>query len=161
MLELWPDPDQDFSTVNKEQILEKVNGELDPSFSINQLMNPIRDSNGRIIGAKALSMSWFGQVNVSEISEDDLAESEDGQAVDLTTLDFEKQFRDLMLAFGAEKVEPLGLKLFVNVQSGYADAAGEQIMDDALYMPIGFSIVGLYVTLMLGRFTCVENRVKN
>ena len=64
-----------------------------------------------------------------------------------------------MLAFADEKVDPLGLKMFVNVASGYADAAGEQIMNDALYMPIGFTLVGIYVTLMLGRFTCVENRV--
>ena len=35
----------------------------------------------------------------------------------------------------------------------------EQILNDMLFIPIGFAMVGMYVVLMLGHLTCVENRV--
>lgn len=43
---------------------------------------------------------------------------------------------------------------------GFAEVARDQILNDALLMPVGFTIVGVYVVFMLGHFTCVENRVR-
>jgi predicted RND superfamily exporter protein len=47
---------------------------------------------------------------------------------------------------------------FVNVGRSYSDVAGETIVNDAIMMPIGFFIVFIYVVVMLGKFTCTEQR---
>ena len=44
--------------------------------------------------------------------------------------------------------------------SAYGDVAAEQLLNQALFMPIGFIMVSAYVTVMLGHLTCVENRVR-
>ena len=44
--------------------------------------------------------------------------------------------------------------------SAYGDVAAEQLLNQALFMPIGFIMVSVYVTIMLGHLTCVENRVR-
>ena len=48
---------------------------------LGKYMAPMRDSDGKIIGATALSFTWFGQVNFSDISEDEIHAAEDGQPV--------------------------------------------------------------------------------
>ena len=74
-------------------------------------------------------------------------------------MDFEIKLRDYLLAFAENKVRPKGYELDFSVASAYGDVAGEQILDDAIFMPVGFSLVCIYVVLMLGHLTCVENRV--
>ena len=53
----------------------------------------------------------------------------------------------------------IGLDLDFSVASAYGDVAAEQLLNQALFMPIGFIMVSVYVTIMLGHLTCVENRV--
>ena len=109
ILELWG-YDFDYNSISKEDILEKVNqnnliGHLGP-IQLEKYMTPIRDSDGLIIGATALSLTWviywfheknldfclqyfdftnfflqLGQANISEISDEDVTAAEDGQAV--------------------------------------------------------------------------------
>ena len=40
------------------------------------------------------------------------------------------------------------------------DVAGETIMNDAVLMPVGFTLVFFYIMIMLGKFDCVHTRVK-
>ena len=54
----------------------------------------------------------------------------------------------------------IGLDLDFSVASAYGDVAAEQLLNQALFMPIGFIMVSVYVTIMLGHLTCVENRVR-
>ena len=54
----------------------------------------------------------------------------------------------------------IGLDLDFSVASAYGDVAAEQLLNQALFMPIGFIMVSAYVTVMLGHLTCVENRVR-
>ena len=49
--------------------------------------------------------------------------------------------------------------VYVNVARGYDDIAADAIISDAYFMPIGFTIVFIYVMIMLGRFNWVETRV--
>ena len=48
--------------------------------------------------------------------------------------------------------------MFINVARGYSDIATDTITDDAIMMPIGFIIVFVYVTFMLGRLDCLQQR---
>ena len=88
ILELWG-YDFDYNSISKEDILEKVNqnnliGHLGP-IQLEKYMTPIRNSDGLIIGATALSLTWLGQANISEISDEDVTAAEDGQAVSFKT----------------------------------------------------------------------------
>ena len=53
---------------------------------------------------------------------------------------------------------PFGLSSYINVARGYSDIATDTITDDAIMMPVGFIIVFVYVTFMLGRLDCVQQR---
>ena len=53
---------------------------------------------------------------------------------------------------------PFGTSMFINVARGYSDIATDTITDDAIMMPIGFIIVFVYVTFMLGRLDCLQQR---
>ena len=84
ILELWG-YDFNYNNLSREDIIEKVNeegliGHLGP-IDLEKYMAPMRDSDGKIIGATALSFTWFGQVNFSDISEDEIHAAEDGQPV--------------------------------------------------------------------------------
>ena len=50
--------------------------------------------------------------------------------------------------------------IYINIGRGFDDIAAESILGDAFYMPIGFTIVFVYVMVMLGGFSCVETRVR-
>ena len=72
ILEIWG-YDFNYNSISKEEILEKVNqnnliGHLGP-IQLEKYMTPIRDSDGLIIGATALSLTWvkiFGFHNFKE-----------------------------------------------------------------------------------------------
>ena len=78
---------------------------------------------------------------------------------DAITLEFEEKLKEWLLAFGEEHVEPLGHTLYVTVARGYVDVAKESIVADVWLLPVGFLVVTIYGTLMLGHLNCVENRV--
>ena len=53
------------------------------------------------------------------------------------------------------------LKIRVNVARSFDDIASETIISDTFIIIIGFALVFNYVALMLGKFSCVENRVSH
>ena len=91
--------------------------------------------------------------------------------VDLATLEWEENLRDFLLdhrclhfsfkfsipLFSRTSL-PFGFSSYINVARGYSDIATDTITDDAIMMPIGFIISFVYVTLMLGKFDCKEQR---
>ena len=92
--------------------------------------------------------------------------------VDQATLEWEEALRDFLLdhrfvlqhfyifhtpAFSRTSL-PFGFSSYINVARGYSDIATDTITDDAIMMPIGFIISFVYVTLMLGKFDCKEQR---
>lgn len=166
ILELWGYNSSVYDNLTQEQILEDVNKDplasqvfFNKSIEIGQYLSVVtNEETGKIVRAKAATISWFGKVNKSALTEEDMAGAEGGQAADQTTLEFEDRLRIRLEELGDELLQPQGLELFVNVARGYIDVAGEQIMNDALLMPVGFTLVGLYVMLMLGHFHCVETR---
>ena len=51
------------------------------------------------------------------------------------------------------------MKSYVNVARAFNDIASETIISDTGMVVLGFSIVFIYVTFVLGKFDCIENRV--
>jgi len=100
-------------------------------------------------------MRWFGHVNISNIDTSS-GNMGTGELVDEESLEWEAALQDMLLADQDEL--PAGLETFVNVARAYGDVAGDTIVNDAVMMPIGFMIVFVYVTIMLGKFSCTEQR---
>ena len=52
-----------------------------------------------------------------------------------------------------------GLKSYANVQRSYGDISTKAIWDDVTYMIFGYSVLYIFVQIMMGRFNRVEQRV--
>ena len=125
-------------------------------INVTNYLGGVTTDNGRIVAAEATYIQWFGRINSSDITEDDISSMGTGEIVDQASLEWEAALRDLLLEDQASL--PPGMETFVNVARGFSDIAGETIGGDALMMPVSFMIMFVYVTVMLGRFSCVQQR---
>ena len=144
-------------------ILQKVNS---PNLTSTVTGNPVEvrnllgswteDESGRLAAAEATYIQWFGRVDTSAIKEDEVSDMGTGEIVDTASLEWEEALRDLLME--ERSALPAGLTSYINVARGYSDIAGDTIKSDALMMPVGFLIVFVYVTIMLGKFNCIQQR---
>lgn len=163
ILEFW-DKDFDFSSLTSiEQVIDQVNKKnansstFNVEISIDDYIGGViqRGEDGRVISAEATSMNWFGHINFTLIS--DTSESMGtGEVVDDNSLEWEKKLEEVLMA--DRDSLPAGVVSYINVARAYSDVAGDTIVGDALLMPVGFLVVFVYVTIMLGKFTCTEQR---
>ena len=163
LLELWGYHDENiYLSLSLEDILDKINEEVTTSavfnipINVTNYLGEVTMENGRIVSAKATYMQWFGKINSSDIVEDDISDMGTGEIVDHASLEWEAYLRDLLMEDQNEL--PGGVEAFINVARGYSDIAGDTIKGDALKMPIGFMIMFIYVTVMLGKVNCVQAR---
>ena len=163
ILELWGYKEDIYLQLSQDDILAKVNEPnlvskiFNIPIDINNYLGEVeRDSQGQIVSAKATNMQWFGKINSSDISEDDIANAGTGEIVDTHSLEWEAALRDLLM--DDRETLPSDVSSYINVARGYSDIAGDTIMGDAFMMPIGFMIMFAYVQLMLGKLNCVQSR---
>jgi predicted RND superfamily exporter protein len=140
--------------INKPNLISSLLGT--PVNVTGYLGGTIQRDDQNIISAEATFLQWFGRVNMSLVTADDISSSGTGEVVDSNSLEWEELLKTILLADQASL--PAGLESFVNVGRSYSDVAGETIVNDAIMMPIGFLIVFVYVVVMLGKFTCTEQR---
>jgi predicted RND superfamily exporter protein len=112
------------------------------------------DEEGSIIGAKATVIRWFGRLNASESLLHPVTNRD--EPIDQRTLDFEGEMIKILLN---TTQYPEGLESFPNVQRSFGDVAISTIVGDISYLAIGFAIVLIYIIVMLGKFSWVENRI--
>ena len=163
LLEFWP-LDFDFNTyTTSAEIIEYLNSHKTSISSFYKTPILLEDylggatyENEVVVTAQATFMRWYGRINVTSISDEDISSAEDGEIVDKESLEWELALKTLLME--DKKDLPDGLESFVNTARSYGDVAGDTIMNDALMMPIGFGIVFVYVTIMLGKFSCTEQR---
>ena len=163
ILEIWGYDEEVYLGLTQEDILAKVNEPnlLSKIFNIpininNYLGEMELDSQGQIVSAKAANIQWFGKINDSDITEDDIANMGTGEIVDSHSLEWEAALRDLLME--DRDSLPSEVSSYINVARGYSDIAGDTIMGDAFMMPIGFMIMFVYVQIMLGKLNCVQSR---
>ncbi|TRY73596.1 hypothetical protein TCAL_03344, partial [Tigriopus californicus] len=162
VLELFGYNETTYLALTEEKILQKVRAELPISTTLNrpldltELLSLVRDEQGQVIGAKAATMTWLGQVDIDNL-DGSTSDTGTGLPVDQLSLDFENAVFDIFEDARANLTE-LGGDLFINIAKGYDDIAADTIVGDAFMMPVGFTIVFIYVMIMLGGFTCVETR---
>eukprot|EP00092_Neocalanus_flemingeri_P008175 GFUD01008815.1.p1 GENE.GFUD01008815.1~~GFUD01008815.1.p1 ORF type:complete len:989 (+),score=163.46 GFUD01008815.1:223-3189(+) len=170
LLELWAykgafdqTADQTIASLTKEGILNKINGDNYSEFymverNFTSMLGGIEhDENGRIVSAKATIMRWMGKMNATRaLLEGGKDDAGTGEIVDLGTDEFEKELTKVLLK--AEEIEPKYLNVEVNVANSFGDIASGTIWGDVKNLILGFSIVFIYVNIMLGKFNHVEQR---
>ena len=62
-------------------------------LDVKNYLGDVQMENDKIVSAKATYMQWFGKINSSEISEDDVSNMGTGEIVDQASLEFELALR--------------------------------------------------------------------
>ena len=162
LLEIWGYDEAVYLNLSQEDILAKINEAnlISSSFltpiNVSSYLGEVTWDNGQIVSAGATFMQWFGKINSSDISEDDVSNMGTGEIVDQGSLEWEAALRDLLMEDQEEL--PTGMVTYINVARAFSDIAGDTIVGDALMMPVSFMIMFVYVTIMLGKIDCVQQR---
>ena len=161
LLEFWP-AEFDFSKpMTLQDVIDRVNKPNAVSSTFQAPINierylggKITRENGKVVSAEATVLNWFGKISFDVIDKD--AISQQGETIDKFSMEFEKDLETMLL--GQQESLPDNVKSFVNVARGFSDVSGATIKGDVMMMPIGYFIVFIYVTIMLGKFSCTEQR---
>ena len=158
ILELWAnngefndDTKKAIDVLTNQDVLHKINypnlksGLTVKQFSVYGFLGSVqKDSEGKIISAKAMQLRFMGK------SFDRKEEEEKYEHM----MDFEEEFIDVVNKF------EFGSKLFgyPNAGRSYADISGDDASNDVMMLMAGFLVVGVYVLVMLGKFNSVQQR---
>ena len=173
LLELWANKgvfdetsDRTIASLTKKDIIEKLNTGNYSEFYMKEknfpamLSGVIRNGHDEIVSATATIMRWMGRMNATLALMEPADDSGTrGELVDLATDQFEKDLAAILLKY--QGVEPVRLKVEVNVANSFGEIASGTIWGDTTNLTIGFSIVFIYVNIMLGKFNHVEQRVRS
>ena len=146
--------------LDREEILKRINIALekdkkDGTNIVAKLLGNIKiDSEGRIIGASATKMEFITKTNVTEAQENPIKNQ--STPVTKASLLFEYVLRDTLLE-AAKDLDQYEMAVFV--YRGFDDVINENILGNYNLLYSGFSIMFVYVLIMLGKFNCVEQRV--
>ena len=116
-----------------------------------------RNSTGHIVSATAATINFFGGVNTDDITDEDRRRNNYGAPVDQGTLDFETSILNMLNEASVEA--PPGVLIDFNVARSFSDEASKAVNSDVVGFVIGFSVVYIYVLMMLGGFGCVQQKV--
>ena len=162
LLELWGYDETVYRNLTQEEILDKINEVnlvsdvfLTP-INVTTYLGDVTWDGDRIVSAGATFMQWYGKINSSDISSDDISDMGTGEIVDQGSLEWEAALRDELMA--DQENLPQGVVTYINVARAFSDIAGETIVGDAMMMPVSFMIMFAYVTIMLGKFNCLQQR---
>ena len=172
LLELWANKgvfdetsDRTIASLTKKDIIEKLNAGNYSEFYMKEknfpamLSGVIRNGHGEIVSATATVMRWMGRMNATlALSQPADDSGTRGELVDLATDQFEKDLAGTFLKY--KDVEPVRLRVEVNVANSFGEIASGTIWADTTNLSIGFSIVFIYVNIMLGKFNHVEQRAR-
>ena len=104
-------------------------------------------------------INFYGFVNTGDITDEDRRRNNYGAPVDQETLYFENAI--LKMLNEASKETPPNVEIDFNVARSFSDEASKAVNSDAVGFVIGFSVVYIYVLMMIGGFGCVQQKVKN
>ena len=166
ILELWGfDNDTLYESLTFESVLDKVN-EPNPisvpfnlPLDLNQLLNVTRDTSGKIIGASAVSLWWTETVDLENT--EDLVTSNSGFLASESSLKFEARLLETIESYQDQFIQ-LGEnnRIYANVAFSFDEMAMSAIFSNTGKLIVGFCLVYAYVFVNLGKFNCVEARVR-
>ena len=102
-------------------------------------------------------ITFYGFVNVNEITDYDRRSNSFGSPVDQITLEFEASILNML--DDIKKEAPEDISTDFNVARSFSDQANEAVGTDVIALVIGFNVVYIYVLMMIGGFGCVQQKV--
>lgn len=118
-----------------------------------------RDAEGHVVKAQSIELKWFVKVNHTDIrAGNGITDESTGEVADKSTMQWEAEFMRIMENMTG--MMPEGVKLYYATRRSFGDICLGQIHNDGLMLAVGFGVMFLYVSLMLGKFNLVEQRVK-
>ena len=102
-------------------------------------------------------ITFYGFVNVNEITDYDRRSNSFGSPVDQITLEFEASILNMLDDIKREAPEDIFTDF--NVARSFSDQANEAVGTDVIALVIGFNVVYIYVLMMIGGFGCVQQKV--
>ncbi|CAL4137274.1 unnamed protein product, partial [Meganyctiphanes norvegica] len=162
LLEIWGYDRSLIESLTNEQIIDDIN-EADISevfgFPVNftsYLGMVQRNSESRIIGAKATRQTWLTTINKAAIKDgDSITDEGTGSQIDKGSLEWERRFIDTVLNTTNREED---VNIYFLAASSFGLVAGNSIQNDLRYLSIGFIVVFIFVVLMLGKFNMIEMR---
>jgi len=167
LLELWArdgkydeQTEEDIMNLTQEELLWKINnvnisGAFLVETNFTKYLGGIKyDGGGKIVGATATIMSWFGNMNMTAAKLAGPVEGR-GEPVDPRMLSFEGSFIEVLLN---TSFYPPGLESAPNVARSFGDIAGSTILGDIGFFGAGYVLMFCYASVMMGRVNCLEHR---
>ena len=157
--EYGEETDADMENLTDELVLEVINNKnvsgifLTRHNFTNYLSNIEYNTRGEIIGAKATNIIWLGRMNMTEAKTNPAQGL--GEPISMAMFQWEGDMLDIMLN---KSDYPQGLESYPNVARSFGDIAGSTILGDISFFVAGYILMFTYVQVMLGKFSCVENR---
>ncbi|CAG0893066.1 unnamed protein product [Darwinula stevensoni] len=157
LLELWNfdetriqalSPDEILSAINTVKISPVLGSAVDYTQSLGGLS---RNSSGHVTSATAVHFTWTLQVNLSGISpevqeETSILDTAATEEIKAWEAEFVRVLKELSSSGSGRDWE-----FFMEAAGSFNVVAQEAIMNDALMLGVGYSIVFLYVALCLGK----------
>ncbi|VDI58158.1 Hypothetical predicted protein [Mytilus galloprovincialis] len=144
ILELWSYDETTIKAASQADIKTKINTATTSPMYFNSydvttvLGGKVYDGSGKIDSATATKMTWFIQ---GDDAVKDQAEAWEQQLIDL-----------------GQKGNSNISTTYVFAIRSFSDEAGGAIRGDIAFLSAGYVIVIVYITIMLGKFNCLEQR---
>ena len=146
--------DEFINGLNQSEILRLINADSDKEKVTQYLGGVEYNEQGEIIGAQATKIDLISQTNITEaLLHPDLSSM---TPVTNVTMKFETHLKEALLN---DSNVPEGYSVSVIVSRSFDDVINENILGNYNLLFSGFSIMFVYVLIMLGKFNMVEHRV--
>ena len=145
--------EQFINNLNQSEILRLINaGEKE---NVLQYLGGVSyDDDGNIVAARATKLDLVSETNITEaLMHPDLRAR---TPVTNTSMTFEEHLKEAMLNTSSV---PEGFSVSVIVSRSFDDVINENILGNYNLLFSGFSIMFVYVLIMLGKFNMVEHRI--
>ncbi|XP_052775684.1 patched domain-containing protein 3-like isoform X1 [Mya arenaria] len=147
ILELWAYNETIIRSLSDGDILRAVNQPkiISPLYrnelNIDKILGDIsRDNSSNIVAARATSMFWYLRKN---------------ESTELEAADWEHKLIDLMNVQGHEDLE----SLYIYTARTFDDEAMGALSSDVNLLSIGFSLVFIYLSFSIGKYSWVEQKI--
>ncbi|KAG6455397.1 NPC intracellular cholesterol transporter 1 [Manduca sexta] len=163
ILDIWKNDLNVISNISKDDILTKVNDvKTNPvtGFPVDYaktLGGITYDTKGNIISARSLMLTWFTQVNMSEVDLNEvgnLVGTEDWVSVPLAS--WESEFLRIMKSISDNKSD---IKIFYEAGRSFADISGEAMFHELDKLFLGILLMFFYIQFALSRCNWLEIRL--
>ncbi|XP_076059078.1 patched domain-containing protein 3-like isoform X2 [Oratosquilla oratoria] len=162
ILEIWGYDRQIIESLTPEQIIQDLNETEDSAVfglptNFTMFLGGIeRDSDGKIIKAKAAMQRWITRVDLEAVASGNyIDDTGTGMEVDPDSFEWESSMVETVINSSNEANYS---KIYLMSSSSFGKIAEDTIQGDVTLLTVGFATVFTYVQIMLGKFNKVEQR---